>query len=170
MPCPLSLHWASLKDPASVPVSPIAAQHARTQVLPCRWTLRAQRLLLSSALPQGRWPATRTDPSPLPRPRSLWGQVEIFSRSRSSQPRESGKPHSPSRLFAFGCRERAWWAELLCAWNHRIWSPQSSLPGVPLEGWSRGRWTAQQPHEACGLLKQFKLQSEMPGSLAHRAW
>lgn len=170
LPCTLSLHWASLKDPASVPVSPTTAQRACVQVRPCRSTPRAQRLLLSSALHRGRWPATATDPSPLPRPQSLWRQVGISSRSRSSQPREPGKPHLPSRLLAFGCRERAWWAELLCAWNHRIWSPQSSLPGVPLEGRSRGRWMAQRPHEACGSLKQFKLQSEMPGSLAHHAW
>ena len=80
LPCTLSLHWASLKDPASVPVSPTAAQRARVQVLPCRWTPKAQRLLLSSALHRGRWPATATDPSPLPRPQSLQGQVGISSR------------------------------------------------------------------------------------------
>ena len=78
---------------ASVLVSPSAGQHVRVQLLPCRWTPRAQRLLLSSAFHRGSWPATPEDPSPLPRPRSLQGQVGISSRSRSSQPREPGKPH-----------------------------------------------------------------------------
>ena len=67
-------------------------------------------------------------------------------------PENPGSLIPTSRLFTFSGRERAWWAEPLCAWNHRIRSPQSSLPGLPLEGRSRGRWMAQRPHEACGSL------------------
>ena len=67
-------------------------------------------------------------------------------------PENPGSLIPTSRLFTVSGRERAWWAEPLCAWNHRIRSPQSSLPGLPLEGRSRGRWMAQRPHEACGSL------------------
>lgn len=79
-------------------------------------------------------------------------------------PENPGSLIPTSRLFTFSCRERAWWAELLCAWNHRIRSPQSSLPGVPLEGWSRRRWMAQRPHEACGSLNNSSYNRKRPAS------
>lgn len=147
LPCPLSLHWASLKDPASVPVSPIAAQHARMQVLPCRWTLRGTEALLSSALPEGRWPAgLRPKLAPLPRPQSLWGQVEIFSDPGFS---------------SLESLEASFPLQAVCLLLQRPGGLSCCVPGITGYGphraaslgshWkeerSRGCWTAQQLHE-----------------------
>lgn len=141
----------------------------RMQVLPCRWTLRAQRLLLSSALPGKMGQPHEQTQAPFPRPQSLWGQVEIFSRSRVPWPQRIWEALIPPPGCLPSAAERGPGGLSCCVPGITVMVPTEQLWG-PTGRAEQGVLTAQQLHEACGLLKQFKLQSEMPGSLAHRAW
>lgn len=169
MPCPLSLHWASLMT------QPLSCQSYRSSACPHAGS--ALQVDPSghrgSCCPQpspGEDGYTNRPKPPLPRPQSLWGQVEIFSRSRSSQPRESGKPHSPPGCLP-SAAERGPGGLSCCVPGITGYGPhRAASPWGPTGRAEQGCWTAQQPLRLVALLKQFKLQSEMPGSLAHRAW